>query len=110
MHDIKKGQSLAALVGRISGLCLLILSLGACSIVTIKPNGGNKLKQEPSYQTRKAFYFAGLKGEHTVDVNEICEGGEVLQMQTVVTSNDYLLGLSTLFIYAPRTVKVWCSA
>lgn len=98
---------------RLSGsLCvlLLIMTLGACSRVTIKPQGGDKLTSNPTYQARKDFYLAGLIGKHKVDVNEACEGSNVLQMQTVVTSNDYLMGMITFFIYSPRTAKVWCEA
>ena len=89
-------------------LVLIIANLCACSSVTIRPQGGKKDQSEPSYLDSKPFYFWGLKGEHKVDVNEVCDGAEVSQMQTIVTGSDYILGLFTLFIYAPRTVKVWC--
>ena len=94
--------------GRTMILVLIITSLCACSSVTIRPQGGKKDPSEPSYLDSKPFYFWGLKGEHKVDVNEVCDGAEVSQMQTIVTASDYLLGFFTLFIYAPRTVKVWC--
>ena len=56
----------------------------------------------------RPFYFWGFVGEHEVDVNEACDGANVTQMQTVMSSSDYLIGMITLFIYAPRTAKVWC--
>lgn len=88
----------------------LTLFLSACSSVTIKPEGGKKITAAASYSERKDFFFWGLKGEHRIDVNEACDGAKVLQMQTVTTSNDYILGLLTLFIYAPSTAKIWCEA
>lgn len=95
-----------------NSLCilLLIVTTSACSRVTIKPLGGDKLNSNPTCQERKNFYLGGLIGKHEVDVNEACEGSNVLQMQTVVTSNDYLMGMVTLFIYSPRTAKIWCEA
>lgn len=89
-------------------ILITTLAISACSSVTIRPNGGSKELSEPSYMDSKAFFFWGLVGNHNVDVNEVCEGSNVIQMQTVMTASDYLLGLPTLFIYAPRTAKVWC--
>ena len=96
--------------GRIRPLILILLMLGisACSSVTIRPNGGDKDSTDPSYLDSKAFYLWGFVGDHEIDVNEVCEGADVSQMQTVMTSSDYLIGFITLFIYSPRTVKVWC--
>ncbi len=90
-------------------LCLLLLvNLAACSSVTLRPTGGEKDNADPSYIDSKPFYLFGIFGEHEVDVNEACEGAEVTQMQTVITSSDYILSMLTLFIYTPRTAKVWC--
>lgn len=87
---------------------LLLVIVSGCSSVTLRPSGGSKDSSPPSYLDSKAFYFWGLIGEHRVDVNEVCEGAEVSQMQTIMTSSDYLFGLVTFYIYSPRTVKVWC--
>ena len=97
-----------SVIARTIILVLVIANLSACSSVTIRPQGGPKDQSEPTYLDSKPFYFWGLKGSHEVDVNEVCEGSDVSQMQTVVTVSDYVLGVFTLFIYAPRTVKVWC--
>lgn len=91
-------------------LLFIVLISSACSRVTIKPEGGQRITAQASYEARKPFYFAGLIGAHSIDVNEACEGGNVLQMQTVTTGNDYIFSLITLFIYTPRTAKVWCEA
>ena len=89
-------------------LLWLMMNLSACSSETIRPEGGEKDRSDPTYLDSKAFYFWGLKGTHYVDINDVCEGAKVSQMQTVVSSSDYILGLLTLGIYAPRTAKVWC--
>jgi len=86
----------------------LVINLTACSSVTIRQDGGDKDTSEPTYMDSKPFYFFGLKGEHEVDVNEVCDGADVSQMQTVMTSSDYVIGMLTLFFYSPRTAKVWC--
>jgi len=86
----------------------LIINLAACSSVTIRQDEADKDNSEPTYMDSKPFYFFGLKGEHKVDVNEVCDGADVSQMQTVMTSSDYVIGMMTLFFYAPRTAKVWC--
>jgi hypothetical protein len=89
-------------------LVVIASSVAACSSVTIRPEGGDKNRAEPSYLDSKPFYFWGLLGEHEIDVNTVCEGATVEQMQTVATVSDFLLGAVTLYIYAPRTAKIWC--
>lgn len=92
-------------------ICLLLVMstlVAGCSTVTIRPQGGAKDSSVADYIDSKPFYLSGLIGMHKVDVNEACEGSEVMQMQTVTTSSDWLFGMITLFIYSPRTVKIWC--
>lgn len=89
-------------------LGVLLVGLSACSTVTIKPEGPNKLANEPTYEDSKPFYLWGLAGEHRVDVLNICNNNEPLQMQSQQTFSDGLLTLITLGIYAPHTAKVWC--
>jgi hypothetical protein len=88
---------------------LLITSVTAgCSTVTIRPSGGNKDSSRPDFVDSAPFYLGGLIGKHKVNVNEVCEGNEVTQMQTTFTSYDWFLSVITFSIYRPRTVKVWC--
>ena len=96
------------LLSKLLTAVLISLTLAACSSVTIRPEGGSKNRDEPSYLDSKRFYFWGLVGEHEIDVNALCEGAAVEQMQTVTTVSDFLLSTVTLYIYAPRTAKVWC--
>ncbi|MGC2165014.1 MAG: Bor family protein [Gallionella sp.] len=88
---------------------LLILLLVGCSTVTIQPQQSGKLVTQPTYEESKNFFFWGLAGEFRFDVTKICSGKKVTQMQTQQTFVNGLLGLVTLGIYSPHTVKVWCS-
>ena len=96
------------LFSKLLAIALAAITISACSSVTIRPDGGDKNRDEPSYLDSKPFYFWGLVGEHEVDVNTVCEGAGVEQMQSVTTVSDFFLGAVTLYIYAPRTAKVWC--
>ncbi|MEZ7277130.1 MULTISPECIES: Bor family protein [Pseudoalteromonas] len=87
---------------------LLTLSLVACSSVTIVPNKADKLTRNADYQDSRPFYLWGLVGEQRVDVKAVCQDKKVMQMQSLQTFTDGALGLVTLGIYAPHTVKVWC--
>ena len=89
-------------------LVLLLCLMQGCSSVTMRPYGGEKNMRKPDYAVSKTFWFWGLKGEHEVNVTQVCEGRRVEQMQTVMTISDFARGIFTLFIYAPRTAKVWC--
>jgi hypothetical protein len=88
-----------------------VCALAACSTVTIVPGGAtnsSKVSSEPTYVASQSFYLFGLIGVRHVNVDEVCNGRPVLQMQTQQTASDTLLGLVTLGIYSPYTAKVWC--
>jgi hypothetical protein len=74
----------------------------------MRPYGGIKESRAPDYSDSKDYYFWGLMGEHEIDTNKVCGDRRVEQMQAVLTSSDWLRGIFTFFIYAPRTAKVWC--
>ena len=88
-------------------LCLTCF-LSACSSVTVRPYGGEKDTSPPHYQDSKPFYFFAIFGEHDVNTSLICSERRVMQMQTVTSLSDWLQSVLTLFIYTPRTAKVWC--
>jgi Bor protein len=89
-------------------LLIFTLLLSACSSVTMRPYGGIKEKRAPDYSDSKDYYFLGLVGEHEINTSEVCGDRRVDQMQAVTTSSDWIRGVFTLFIYSPRTAKVWC--
>lgn len=88
--------------------CSALLMLSACSSVTIQPQQVAKLSAKPSYQDSRPFFMWGLVGEQRVDVKQVCGDQTVVQMQSQQTFTDGALGLVTLGIYAPHTIKVWC--
>lgn len=87
---------------------LIALSLSACSTVTIKPHGQEKIVDKPTYQESQAFFLFGTIGEKHINVTEICNGKDPVQMQSQQTFVDGLLSGFTLGIYSPHTAKVWC--
>ncbi len=87
---------------------ITVLLAGGCSTVTMNPEKSGRLVTEPTYEASKKFYIFGLSGEHRINVKEVCDGKEVLQMQSQQTFVDGFLGLITFGIYSPHTVKVWC--
>jgi hypothetical protein len=85
-----------------------LLSLSACSTVTIRDKSEAKMSSEPSYESSESFFLWGLVGEKHIDVQKICGKQTVRQAQSQFTLEDSLLTLITLGIYQPRTVKIWC--
>lgn len=92
---------------RILGISALLI-LSACSTVTIRNRGVTKLASEPTYESSEPFFLWGLVGEKHIDINQICEKTPVRQIQAQYTVLDSVLGVITLGIYMPRTVKIWC--
>lgn len=92
----------------LSAALLAAVMLTGCASVTVRPEGGAKLSSEPTYKDSKSYFFWGLKGEHTIDVQEICAGKGVDQLQSQYTFGNGFLTAITLGIYAPKTAKVWC--
>lgn len=90
-----------------TSLCTLLLS--GCASVTITPSDEPKLTSMPTYEQSLDFYFWGLSPDwQEVNVDDVCYGSGVRQMQAQTTFEDGLFGAITLGIFAPRTVKVWC--
>ncbi|MBY6186606.1 Bor family protein [Marinobacter hydrocarbonoclasticus] len=89
------------------GSALLLLS--GCSTVTIKPDPTVVVNKVPSFEESRHFFFWGLAGEERVDVSRVCGEQSVAQMQSQQTVVDGALGLITLGIYAPHSVRVWCA-
>lgn len=86
-------------------ICFLITS---CSSVTLRTDDKSKINTPPSFQKKYTYWFAGLKGEHKVNIREVCAGQKVTQIQSVATIKDTFFGIITIGIYAPRSARVWC--
>jgi hypothetical protein len=93
---------------RIGGVLAAMAFIGACASATIRPDGGEKLSGEPAYKESKNYFWWGLKGEHDINVAEICKDKGVDQMQSQFTFFDGFKTAITLGIWAPKTAKVWC--
>ena len=87
---------------------IITILMTACSSVTMRPYGGAKETRSPDYSDSNDYYFWGLKGEYEINTSTVCGDRRVEQMQSVLTVSDWLRGVFTLFIYAPKTAKVWC--
>lgn len=82
--------------------------LVSCATVTVVSEPKRFMNTEPSYIDSKEFFFFGLIGKHDVDIEKICLGHEMAQMQTEFSQKNVSAALLTLGIYVPRTVKIWC--
>lgn len=91
-----------------TSLILSVLLISSCSSVTMRPYGGAKETRQPDYIDSKDYYFWGLKGEHEINTSLVCGDRRVEQMQSILTVSDWVRGVFTLFIYSPKTAKVWC--
>lgn len=87
---------------------VVLALLSACSTVTIRPSGGEKVSSAPTYQDSKSYFFWGLAGTQEINVADICGGKKTTQMQSQYTFGDGFKSLITLGIYSPKTAKVWC--
>ena len=87
---------------------LMLCFLTACSSVTMRPYGGEKITTKPTYQSSKDYYWWGLRNKYQINTSEICQGRRVMQMQSVSTLSDWIFQTLTIGIYFPRTAKVWC--
>ncbi len=89
-------------------LLLLVFSITGCSSVTLRTDQNVKTHSTASFQKTYPYWWWGFRGEHEVNVREICQDKGVEQMQAVHTFTDALSIIFTLGIYAPRTARVWC--
>jgi hypothetical protein len=85
-----------------------VVILSSCSKITIQPESGVAVRDTPSYQDSRNFFFWGLAGEERVNVSEICKDKAVAQMQSQATFENGFFTVITLGIYAPHSVLVWC--
>ena len=93
---------------KLIGTAFVLLSMMACSTVTIREQGTAKLTTEPTWSQSENFFLWGLVGTANVDVKQVCRSQTPVQLQAQNTFVDGLLNVVTIGIYAPRTAKVWC--
>ncbi len=89
--------------------CLVMLSLAACSTVTVTKDSHAKSISPPAYTERQHFFLWGLApGRIAVGLKGVCSDTDVRQIQTQRTFLDGLLGFITVGLYSPRTMRIWC--
>ncbi len=79
-----------------------------CSPISVKPDKDFKITRDPDYIETLEFYWFGLVGQQHLDIDRICFGREAEYIHNEFTPGDISVAAKTLFIYVPRTVKVWC--
>lgn len=89
-------------------IVVLATALSACSSVTLRTDSAEKTKNTPDFQQSYDYWWWGLKGKHSINVREACQGRKVKQMQSVTTLPNLFVSIFTLGIYQPRTARVWC--
>ena len=93
---------------KVAALTAVTLLIAGCHNITIRPEGVAKRVDRPDFEESKDFWVFGLVNEHSVDVRPICGSRKLAQMQAQSTFIDSLIGVVTLGIYTPRSVRVWC--
>lgn len=88
----------------ISGL----IATGGCAAISVKPEKHTLIERQPDYEETAPFYFFGLIGKQHFDVRSICFGREVELIRNEYRIEDLAIAAKTLFIYSPKTVRIWC--
>lgn len=95
--------------------CLILLLastalLTGCAKATIRPDGGDRiLNERADYDESESFFLWGIAGSAEVNLQRVCDGKKVEQMQTQFAPVDTILWMLTGGIYAPKTARVWCA-
>lgn len=79
-----------------------------CSTLQLKPKVGAAIVRPPDYEETANYYLFGLVGKPYFDVYEVCHSRPAEQIQSVYMVSDLAIAASTLFLYFPKTVRVWC--
>lgn len=84
--------------------------LGLCGCMTSRMvfDNSQKLPREPSYEDFFDYYALGFIGRNKVDVAQVCMDQKPLLIEKRQSFEDVLIGVMTLGIYTPLTVRVWC--
>ena len=87
-----------------------VVLLTGCAKATIRPDGGDRiLTERADYDESESFFLWGLAGTGEVNLNRVCDGKKVEQMQTQFAPGDTIVTLLTIGIYSPKTARVWCA-
>jgi hypothetical protein len=86
-----------------------VFASAGCGTVTFLRNPETRTFVDATYESRKAYWWWGLKGgPYDEYVDQICLGKNADEVMFERTASDLLVTFATLGVYAPRTVKIWC--
>ncbi len=89
------------------GLALVITT--GCQTVTMVKDAKSNTAEDPSWQESQPFFLFGLVGERHIDVVKACNGQTPTMVAAQTTFLDGFLGVITIGIYTPRSLKIWCT-
>jgi hypothetical protein len=86
----------------------LAAAIAGCGSVKVVLDQNWSRDQKPSYVDYMDYYWWGLKGKPALNLQAVCLDQKPLAFQRVRTGEDITIGIFTLGIYLPATVRVWC--
>ena len=99
MRRFSKGTFLLFILGS--------LFVSACSTISLSDSESVDPTIEPYGEEKLDLYLGYSIGK--VHIQAFCPDGQgVIQYETEPTRNQWLLGLATLWIYSPTTLRYWC--
>lgn len=89
-------------------LAFLVTVLSACGSTKVTLDDRFNPNLKPAYVDFVDYYWWGLKGRPSVSLQTVCMDQKPYAFQRVRTGEDITIGVFTLGIYLPATVRVWC--
>jgi hypothetical protein len=86
----------------------LVLPLGCASVVYQNGPGGPTTR-DSTVETTLHYFIFGAVGRPELDVGALCREKTIDKIQVLSSVPNVIVTVLTLGIYAPRTVRVWCS-
>ena len=87
---------------------VLLLALSGCMSTRITLDPKQTRRDQPTYEDYFDYYWFGLSGKNSVDVQQVCMDQKPAEIREVKSVDDVFLTWITLGIYSPLTVQVWC--
>jgi len=88
-------------------LCSVLLLTG-CMSTQVALDSRFQPSQPPAYEDYFDYYWFGLSGNSTVDLQKVCVDQKPYGFRRLRSLQDGFIGIITLGIYTPVTVRVWC--
>lgn len=89
-------------------IVLPLLAAGCVSSRVVLQGGSQTESRRPDYVDYFDYYFWGLGGSPSVDLQKVCMEQKPLIAEQARTLEDGVISLFTLGIYSSMTVRVWC--